>query len=273
MSPRLCALALVVPVMLAALDARADETRRAIVLPTQLGGFIPNRQEVQKAIEVLIENRLRRVRYAVASAEALSPDELHCNEDACLATIGAKHGADVVVATRLINDEQKANAYHLFVRMFVRGDKPLRSRAKDCPYCSENKATETLAVMVAKTLAGEPEEATPPIAPQQPPKTPEQSVSTTKKALRGTSIASAVAGVVLMSVGGWKASQNGEVICDPECKQRDTTPAQATLFTLGTALVVAAIPMAVFGWKSSAGVERKVSVLPAGAGMQLRLNY
>jgi hypothetical protein len=264
--------------------ANAQETKRALVLPTQLGGFIPNRKEVQKALDILVENRLRRARVQVLPQTVLSRDEALCSAEACLEEIANAHAVDVVVASHFINDEQRnLNAYHISVRLFVRGEKqPHRHWEKDCAYCSDDKATDLLALTVAEALAGEPTSkpaapATTPIAVHETrPVAPTESSpqrSLKKPILRGAAIAASVVGVIGLSLGGWKAAQNGEVSCGPECRRRDTTGEQATFFTIGVVAIAAAIPMAIIGWKSDHAPERKVTLLPSGAGMRLQLDY
>lgn len=216
------------------------EPKRALVLPTQLNGYIPNRAEVQKALSVLIENRLKRVRVDIEPADGLVPDELQCADEKCMSSIADHHGVDLVVASRFINDEQRnLNAYHVWVRLFLHGE-PVRTAEKDCPLCSEDKATDLLAVTVAETLA----------APPAPPSITEPTVGAGKKTLRALSIVLAAGGAVSIGLGAWKATQNGEVSCSPVCLRRDTTAGMATALTVGVVAIAAAIPLAILGWRA-----------------------
>jgi hypothetical protein len=143
--------------LVVALPAVADETRHGIVVPTQLGGFIPNKSEVQAGIDVLIANRLKRVKVEVLENPPWLPEELACHDDICLAQIANRHNVDVVVSSSLVNDEQRNNAYHINVRMFVKGESPtVRERSVTCDYCSEDKATDLLATTVAQAYANQP---------------------------------------------------------------------------------------------------------------------
>jgi hypothetical protein len=248
----------VIAVAAVAAPARADEPKRAIVVPTQLGGFIPNRHEVQLAIDVLVANRLRRARVNVVSPSSLSAEEAQCQEDVCLAEIAARRHVDVVVASRLINDEQRnLNAYHIAVRMFVRDELPaIRVRDKTCTYCSEDKATDMLAVTVAEAYANEPTEAAPaPAAVAAPAPTANSALTPTSRPwlttplVRYGSLALGAGGVVALALGGWKASQDGSVTCDPDCQRRDTSAGQAAAFTVGSVAIAAAVPLALFAWR------------------------
>jgi len=262
--------------LVAALPAHADEARRAVVLPTQLGGFIPNRTEMRAALDLLVANRLRRVRVAVQTP-TLSAAERQCFDEPCLAALAERHRVDVVVASRLIDDEQRAaNAYHVAVRVWVRDEAPaLRARDQACPLCSEDKATELLATLVAQAYANEappPDapaaEAAPPAAapmatkPPDPPASsvvsalaadfaapPAPSASTSKRLwiLRGSAIGLGAGWLVALALGSWKAAQDGEVRCDPDCRRRDTSAGQAAAFTVSGVALSAAVTLAVLG--------------------------
>jgi hypothetical protein len=255
----------IVTMLVVALPAMADETRHAIVVPTQLGGFIPNKAEVQAGIDVLIANRLRRAKVDVMENPPWLQEELTCHEDICLAQIANRHGVEVVVSSSLVNDEQRNNAYHITVRMFVKGESPsVRERNVTCDYCSEDKATDLLATTVAQAYANEP---APAAASAAPPATAvtatapppiDNAPTRTQKLLRGGAIVLGVGGVVALGLGGWKAAQNGDVSCDPVCRQRDTTPGMAAAFAVGAVALVAAVPMAIFGWRHAHA--RKVAV-------------
>jgi hypothetical protein len=250
-----------------ATPAVADETRHAIVVPTQLGGFIPNKAEVQRGIDVLIGDRLKRAKVDVMDNPPFLPEEITCHEDVCLAQIANRHRVEVVVSSSLVNDEQRNNAYHIDVRMFVRGESPtVRDRTVTCDYCSEDKATDLLATTVAQAYANEPSPAAPAVAsapvmtPLAPATTPvDEGPTTRQKLLRGGAIVLFVGGAAAIGLGGWKASENGDVSCDPVCRQRDTTAGMATAFAVGAVALVAAVPMAIFGWRHAPA--RRVAVL------------
>jgi hypothetical protein len=246
-----------VAALLVSLPTLADETRHAIVVPTQLGGFIPNKTEVQSGIDVLVANRLRRAKVEVLENPPWLPEELACQEDVCLAQIGNRHNVEIVVASSLINDEQRNNAYHIVVRMFVKGESPsVRERSVTCDYCSEDKATDLLATTVAQAYANQPapdgNSASPADSKTLAPSfgAPSDTGPTTRqKVLRAGAIVLFVGGAVAIALGGWKAAQNGEISCDPFCQKRDTTAGTATAFAVGGAAIVAAVPMAIFGWR------------------------
>ena len=239
------------------LPSGAQETRHAIVVPTQLGGFIPQKAEVQQAIDVLIANRLKRAKVEVMENPPLLPEEFGCHDDVCLAQIANRHNVEVVVSSSLVNDEKRNNAYHLVAKLFVKGESPsVRERTQDCDYCSEDKATDMLATMVAQAYANEAATAAPSSAPppssgvaSAPPPAVDVGPTTTQKVLRGGAIVLGVGGVVAIALGGWKASQNGEVSCAPVCTQRDTTAGMATAFAVGGVAIAAAIPMAIVGFR------------------------
>jgi hypothetical protein len=275
---------LVAAMLAAALSAHAEEARRAIVVPTQLGGFIPNRTEMRAALDVMVANRLRRARVTV-QAPTLSAAEGQCFDGPCLAALAERHRVDVVVASRLIDDEQRAaNAYHVAVRVWVRGETPaLRTRDQACPLCSEDKATELLATLVAQAYANEAPPADAPaadaaasaVAPMAATATaaagapassaisalaadfaapPAPSPSTSKRLwiLRGGAIGLGAGWLVALALGSWKAAQDGEVRCDPDCRRRDTSAGQAAAFTVSGVALSGAVTLAVLGLRRAA---------------------
>jgi hypothetical protein len=240
--------------MLLSAPALADETRHALVVPTQLGGFIPNKMQVQQGIDVLIGNRLRRAKVDVTDNPPFLPEEITCHDDVCLAQIANRHGVEVVVSSRLVNDEKRNNAYHIDVRMFVRGESPsVRARTVTCDYCSEDKATDILATTVAQAYANEPSPAEvspnsppPPVVTPAPlPQPSDDGAATKKKALIGGAVALGAGGAVAIGLGAWKLTQNGEVQCDPICQQRNTTAGTVTAFVVGGVAIAGAITLGV----------------------------
>jgi hypothetical protein len=136
----------------------AEEKRRAIVIPTELGGFFPRRGEWRREFTLALEDRLRSARFVIVR-EPLSATEGECREAECLAGIANHHRADLVVSARVVNDEQRLTSYHLHVALVERSTaaaSAVRTRDRTCANCTELQARDALTTLLSSTLANEP---------------------------------------------------------------------------------------------------------------------
>jgi hypothetical protein len=151
-------------------SAQADEPKRAVVVSTELGGWFPKRNQWRREYNAALENRLRSAQYAVVKADALTPAEAECRNEDCLSKIAADRSANVVVAGRVINDQQKLTSYHVRVQVFERGTEPAsRTREEVCSNCTELHARDLLVTLMSAALDNRPEKVTlPPVDSQKP---------------------------------------------------------------------------------------------------------
>jgi hypothetical protein len=150
--------------------ASGQEKKRAVVVPVELAGYFASRAEWRREFTAALENRLRSARFNVVAASTLSKAESECRESECLKTIVKAHGADVAVAARVLNDEQRLTTYLVLVRLVERapgGEPTARERERQCTNCTEGQARDLLATLLSATLANEPEPIEPP--PVKPP--------------------------------------------------------------------------------------------------------
>jgi|GEM_PF-2957838 len=134
------------------------QQKRAVILSAQLNGYFPMRKTLPAEIELAFADRLRGMRYTVTKV-ALSPKDLTCWDDECLAALVAKHGVDLVVSARLINDEQAVNAYHGAVRIALAGPPAeTRTREKECPNCAIASVRDMLVVALGEAVGNLPTE-------------------------------------------------------------------------------------------------------------------
>jgi hypothetical protein len=146
------------------------ERRRVLVVPTELGGHFLNRDVYRRDVGIALEDRLRAAQFIVVRSNVLSPAEADCREFACLTRIADTHGAAIVVAGRIVNNQKVKVSYHLRVRVVekVNGQTATREREKDCDNCAESHARDALATLMSAVIANEPE----PVPQVSPPPMP-----------------------------------------------------------------------------------------------------
>lgn len=276
----------------AARPANGGESKRAIVVPTELGGLFTNRAQWRREFNVAIEDRLKVARFALLRAESLSPSEAECREVACLGAIASSRSADLAIAARVINDQQLLTSYHLRVRIAERqsgGVMAGREREKTCTNCSEGQARDLLLTLLSATLANEPERPSPPpidaagnrrnagVTPAQPengapamqppfsppPPSKDRFSHRQRLILRGLGIGVGALGLIGTAQGFVEVARDGDqVVQNGQIYRQDTTSGQIVFFTLGCAGVVAGGVLALLGWwpPKAAG---KVAITPA----------
>src|SRR5260370_39039182 len=94
--------------------------RTAIIVPTQLNGFFPHREDWQRELDLWLSDRMRMVQFTVAGDGALTRGEAQCMDADCLAQIAKSHAVDVVVAARVIIDLHDLTTFHFMVRMLLK---------------------------------------------------------------------------------------------------------------------------------------------------------
>lgn len=278
---------LVMLCVVAGLDARparAQEKKRALVMPTELGGIFLGRSEWRREFNAALENRLTSSRYIVAGADKLTKAETECGELACLKAIAKAHGVDVVVAGRVVNDEQRLTSYHVRVRLVERqadGELAGREREASCPNCTEKDAKNMLATVMSAALANEPEPVPVPVEPVpsptpngskipplyppavdghkivKPTPPPEDRLTHQQRlvirgvgfGLVGVGILGIIQGFVELSHNGDRVDANKNGGCGSTCGYAlVTTDGQKLFFSLGAVTAVVGGALAVLSW-------------------------
>ena len=283
--------------------AAGDDSRRAVVLPTELGGYFMGRDSYRRELGMALEQRLRAAQFNIVRP---SPADAECREFDCLTRIADVHNANILVATRVINNLQVKLSYRLRVRVVERvGDKSTtREREQGCENCSEPEVRDRLVKLMSAVIANEPdvapsgpvasspatsEQQTPPAVsnpPQrsQPPSSPVPPRETgmspkTLGVLAGVTGAVGVAGIVLTALGGEALSYNhkpscgGGVSADACPRRYDTTAQGGAMVGVGVTLTVGAavlLGLELHGLREKTR-KRNYSIAPtigtAGAGL------
>lgn len=283
-------------------SANAEEKKkRALVVPTDLGGYFPKRSEWRREFNAALENRLQSARFTIANSDVLSKTEVECSALECLKSIVKTHDCDVVVAGSVHNDEQRLTSYHIRVRLIERlpsGDLAGREKEVTCPNCTEKDAKNMLATMMSATLANEPE---PPIIPPDnlkppPPKPPENDpppLPATKPedrlsrgprlilrgvgfGLVGVGVLGLAQGFVDLSHQGDPVKANGRGGCGTECPYRlDTSKGQNLFFSLGAVTAIVGATLAAVSWipMPKKRVTVTPSLSPASATLHLEAHF
>ena len=281
--------------------AAAEPARRAIVVPVQLSGYLPRRAEWQGELDEWMSDRLRMAQFVVDGPQALSSGETQCFERECLAAIAKQHNLSVVVAARLINDQQDLTTFHLVVKMFlsdVGGSPAFRERTDACTNCSLSTVRERLVVLEGSALANTNVEATAPkLSPAPPGKAPsgpavvpvepaaplpERGMSPRVRwTLRGVGLGVVALGIGGLAWGGVERAHDGDHVddhnntgCGASCGFRlDTGKYQATFFALGAVGVVVGGALIAASWWPTKRVAVTPEVSPTGARLSLAVTF
>ncbi len=287
---------------LVASPTRAEERRRVIVVPTELGGFFTNREQARRDVDLALQERLRTAQFTVPTRSPLSPSEADCREFDCLARIADAHGANIVVAGRLVSNQAVTVSYHLRIRVAEKtnGKIATREREKDCENCTESQARDMLATLMSAVIANEPESA-PPVPPTPAPtlepktapsaRTPTEirpplitsppPATTRDRFSRNERIAFATGGALVGAAGVYFLAQgiaekehNGDVVIRNGQRYRidTTTTGQPLFFSLSAVSLLACVGLEVAAW-----YPWKVKIAPAvsstGARVQVGWSF
>lgn len=281
--------------------AASESTRRAIVVPVQLSGYLPRRAEWQGELDEWMSDRLRMAQFDVDRSQALTSAETQCFERECLAAIAKQHNLSVVVAARLINDQQDLTTFHLAVKMFLSdagGAPAFRERSDACTNCSLSTVRDRLVVLEGSALANTNAE---PVEPKPSPTVPGQMPSApivvpiepvaplpargmsprVRWTLRGVGLGVAALGIGGLAWGGVERAHDGDHVddhnntgCGASCGFRlDTGKYQATFFALGAVGVVAGGALIVASWWPTKRVAVTPEVSPTAARLSLAVTF
>jgi hypothetical protein len=244
---RTCRLALAILAMLTTARALADGPKKALVLKTQLGGFIPDRELMQKTCDYVLRTRLERQQLEVLPAwKVFSADEQKCFDEACMRSLATEGRADVVVAAKVYSVGQQGNSFKVTSTVYVRDRTPTTTViTKECTFCSDDQVQTMVGATALEALEAKPSAAPPPDRPplvsERPPIDPKHRALL--YAVGGVGIATTVAGAVVLGV---KVGQLHDPSCssslpaDRTCPYRlDTTPG------IGAGAAVAAVGVGV----------------------------
>lgn len=295
----------IVLLSLVSAPGRAEERRRVIVVPTELGGFFTNREQARRDVDLALQERLRTAQFVVPTRSPLSPAEADCREFDCLARIADAHGASIVVAGRVVSNQAVKVSYHLRIRVAekVNGKVATREREKDCDNCTESQARDMLATLMSAVIANEPEPTPAPPTPLIPTPTAEPKmapppartpteikpppivspppVATRDRFSRNQRIAFAAGGALVGAAGVYFLAQgiaekehNGDVVFKNGQRYRidTTTTGQPLFFSLSAVSLLACVGLEFVAW-----YPWKVKVVPVvsstGARVQVGWSF
>src|SRR4051812_14541504 len=148
--PMLCVLTLA---SVLASRARAESPVGVLVLPTQIGGSVPDRAAWQKAFDQRIEDAVRRSGRTPRLSGPLTASEASCRDAACLARLAEGASADIVLLGRVVADRGTPPSYKLTLLRYDRERAgSVRHEESDCSVCTEVEAAERLEQMVKQVL-------------------------------------------------------------------------------------------------------------------------
>ncbi len=247
-------------------DAHAEPRAEAVLVPTELSGFVPSRDEWQHAFD----SRLRDVLVAKQSLPTLAQgaEAAPCRDAACARARAG--GAALALGARVIEDERTPPGYNLHLWLYRSVDQTFWQFERACPGCTEALGADALGTLADRALSTlpAPQLATPP-KPQSPIQStnawpaPPAKTARSVVALRGSAITAGLLGLGAIAFGIFELSIDHTRHCppaDPNCAARiDTSYGQVFGFVTGGALLSASVPLAVFGWRQAPHLTPEVT--------------
>jgi hypothetical protein len=153
----------------AARPASADPSLRAILMPTEVGGGIPEARRDQ--IDLLLTQSLRNAKFAVVPAAQITPQERACHEASCLRALAEKREVDVVVGTKDVSDGRTPPSHYVTVWLYDRAKPDFVRRLDEvCRGCTVAQTDDLLSGLMRRLVSGQ-EGAVGPEPGQPPPTT------------------------------------------------------------------------------------------------------
>lgn len=280
------------------LSAHAEERPHALVLPTELGGYVPDADDYRLELDVTLEERLRTSGFDVVRPGKLSRADAVCGEESCLRAIAIRRKTSVVVAARMRSDEREITTYHLRVLAFLRDASggALRSRERDCVQCSQNAVRDQLGAMLSAVIANEPDAVA--LAPSDAgatdggtpdggamndggrPIADERRIPINIRVAEGALGLGAAIGITAVALGAKFLADDGRLTCSlmPPMRQCDTEVRTAGVgvgFLVGGALLAAGAAVGIWAVevKLVRSAQKKVTLVPSffpgGGGLSL----
>src|SRR5262245_18018276 len=104
----------------------APETH-TLVLPTAIGGWIPNRSDWQREFDARMLTALRQFERTRVQAPGLTTEDLACRDATCAKALAQRFEVDEVTGSRVVADLATPPSYHLTVWRYLRAvDQPAR---------------------------------------------------------------------------------------------------------------------------------------------------
>ncbi len=248
--------------------AHADATQdRVLLVPTLLGGPIPDAAEWRKEFDGRVADALRRSRRLklVPSKQAINAAGI-CLDTACSRSIVEREHADGLIAARVMVGAEHPPMYRVSVTVYDRAHDDLRTREDRCVACSEFQAAELLGKLSAFALEPEPRNDSrgdtvptplaadpaplPSMAPHRPAERwPSRSA---RYALVAVTAAVGAGGLSMLSVGARALALDGAYVSGPEpgfafARDRyDTRTAGIALLAFGGTCVLGSVVGLVF---------------------------
>ena len=236
--------------------ARAQPTAPVLVLPTLVGGTVPDRIGWQREFDARLDHAITMAGRAPQSAGPLNVTESACREAECMARLAESADVNIVLGLRVAADKGSPPSYKLVLTRYDR-DRPgvVRQEDAECSVCTELQTAERIEHMVSVML---PSLVVVPVAvvAEKPPAVETRGPSRkTLLALMGVSAALGVGGIAMLGVGGRALAIDGEQTSSavlPATRTPnvyDTKGSGTALVTVGAVLLVTSmIELGVEGW-------------------------
>lgn len=133
--------------------AQAQTNVPVLVMPTQLGGVVPDRAGWQREFDARMDRAVRKTGRLPRAPGPLTASEASCRTAECMARLAEAAGTDIVVGARVVADKGSPPSYKLVVDRFDR-DRPgtVRTEDAECSVCTEVEAAERLEQVAASLL-------------------------------------------------------------------------------------------------------------------------
>jgi hypothetical protein len=268
---------LVVLFMVGIGERRAEAAdRRALIIPTTLGGIWVDGPRWQRTFDIKLSVALARAELRPVATPSLTVKDKQCADATCMAGIALEHEALIVIGARVFVDKSEPPTYRMAVVVYDAGHPGvLRREEASCPNCSDFDATELMYKTAGKALAP-PEVVKPPdtttAAASPAPSPVPQLVDVTRDrlppparwALRGTGLVLVGAGLVFIGEGIYNTVQNGDIVQrNGRPFRQDTSQGQTISYAVGASALVVGAVLTTIGWlPMPVKVRESVAIVP-----------
>lgn len=235
--------------------ALAKSAVPVLVLPTQLGGVVPDRAGWQREFDARLEHAINRAGRAPRPSGPLPATDSTCREAECMARIAEAADVNIVLGLRVTADRGSPPSYKLAMTRYDR-DRPgvVRQEDAECTVCTEIETAERIehmvSVMLPSLVVVPPRVDT--VARPAPNKGPSRQALL---ALMGVSATLGVVGIAMLGVGGRALAIDGGPSMDvvPPARQApevyDTRGAGTGFVVVGAILLVSSVvELGLEGW-------------------------
>lgn len=131
-------------------SARAEKVLQVLTVPTQIEGYVPDRETWQRNFDERISNSLNQVGYQEVRVK---PADAGCQTEVCLESLRAKYKVDGVLAAKVRSNSALPPDYTLEVSLLdPKVARPVQKRQFLCARCAELATAEKLHELAIQTL-------------------------------------------------------------------------------------------------------------------------